>query len=271
MNDKHDYVLGTHDEEIQRLGLQHRVWRSKMLDAWTAAGITEGSRVVDLGCGPGYASVDLAEIVGPRGEVFAIERSTRFLDFTRDECQRRGFANVRVLEADLTGDISFAHEFDALWCRWVASFIPDLPRLVQHVSSALRPGGHAIFHEYVNYATWRTIPHVDALEAFVTQVMASWRDAGGEPDIATTLLPTLCSVGFDIVDATPLIFAVSPAHFVWQWPRAFIMSNLTRLVESGRVTETWAAQVRHDFAVFEQSPNALMLTPMVLQIIVRKQ
>jgi hypothetical protein len=51
------------------LGLQHRVWRPHMLDAWMRAGMTTGSRVVDIGSGPGYASLDAAEVVGPDGEV----------------------------------------------------------------------------------------------------------------------------------------------------------------------------------------------------------
>jgi SAM-dependent methyltransferase len=266
-----DYVLGTHDEELQRLGLQHRVWRSRMLDAWAKAGITEGSRVVDMGCGPGYATIDLAEIVGPRGEVLAIERSTRFLDFANAACQRRGLTNVRTHEADLTGEIVFAHEFDALWCRWVASFVTDIAQLVRHVSSALRPGGHVIFHEYVNYATFRTVPHVASFEAFVTEVMASWREAGGEPDIATTLLPTLATAGFEIVDTTPIMLATHPTDFAWHWPRSFILSHPKRLVESGRVTVDWATQVQQDFIAFERSPTALILTPTVLQIIARKR
>ena len=41
-----DYVLGTHDEEIARLGLQHRVWRPTVRDCWRRAGITLGSRVL---------------------------------------------------------------------------------------------------------------------------------------------------------------------------------------------------------------------------------
>ena len=71
MTDKKDsdYILGTHDEEVARLGLQHRVWRTVALDCWSRAGITAGSKVVDVGAGPGYATVDLAEIVGPTGEV----------------------------------------------------------------------------------------------------------------------------------------------------------------------------------------------------------
>ena len=71
-----DYVLGTHDEELARLGLQHRVWRPVVLDCWQRAGITLGKRVLDVGAGPGYATVDLAEIVGPTGEVVRFEDLT---------------------------------------------------------------------------------------------------------------------------------------------------------------------------------------------------
>ena len=70
-----DYVLGTHDDEIVRLGLQHRVWRARTHDAWRRAGFTIGQTLLDVGCGPGYASLDLAELVGPTGRVVAIDRS----------------------------------------------------------------------------------------------------------------------------------------------------------------------------------------------------
>src|SRR5947209_3771961 len=62
-----DYVLGTHDEEIERLGLQHLVWRPRMMAAWGRAGVTRGSRVLDVGAGPGFATADLAEVVGETG------------------------------------------------------------------------------------------------------------------------------------------------------------------------------------------------------------
>jgi len=74
MGAERDYVLGTHEEELARLGLQHRVWRPVALDCWQRAGITVGKRVLDVGAGPGYAAIDLAEIVGPKGEVVALER-----------------------------------------------------------------------------------------------------------------------------------------------------------------------------------------------------
>ncbi len=80
---EHDYVLGTHDDELIRLGLQHRVWRPRALDVWRRAGFTVGQTLLDVGCGPGYATADLAGIVGDRGQVVAVDRSERFLEVLR--------------------------------------------------------------------------------------------------------------------------------------------------------------------------------------------
>src|SRR5437868_14425596 len=99
-----DYVLGTHEEELARLGLQHRVWRSVALDCWQRAGITVGKRVLDVGAGPGYAAIDLAEIVGPSGEVVAFERSQNFIRAMETTCHTRSLANVKIHELDVRQD-----------------------------------------------------------------------------------------------------------------------------------------------------------------------
>jgi tRNA A58 N-methylase Trm61 len=110
-----DYVLGTHDEEIARLGIQHQVWRPHMLDAWTRAGLTRGSRVVDFGAGPGYATRDAAEIVGPRGQVTSIERSPHVLEFAVLEMARRNISWISFIESDLMADGLSLTGFDLAW------------------------------------------------------------------------------------------------------------------------------------------------------------
>jgi SAM-dependent methyltransferase len=96
-----DYVLGTHDEEIARLGLQHRVWRPRALDAWRRAGFTVGQTLLDVGCGPGHATLDLAEMVGPTGRVVAVDRSRRFLEALDAGRRRQGLENIDTVEVDL--------------------------------------------------------------------------------------------------------------------------------------------------------------------------
>ena len=265
-----DYVLGTHDAEIARLGLQHRVWRPYMLDAWISARMTSGSRVIDFGAGPGFAALDAAEIVGPRGEVLAIERSHQFLEFAQREIERRGASCVRLIAGDLMRDGAGFEGFDVAWCRWVASFVMQPAKLVQRIVRSLRIGGRAAIHEYQNYATWRMIPTSLRVDDFVREVMASWRDSGGEPDIAAALIPLMQEAGLSIIELRPLVFAVRPADFMWQWPAAFIQSNSQRLVELGKVSEQWAYELQSEFAALSANPNAVLVTPMVMQIIAER-
>src|ERR1043166_10222722 len=108
-----DYVLGTHEAELERLGVQHRAWRSVVLDCWQKAGITAGSKVLDVGAGPGYATVDLSEIVGPSGKVVAVERSTNFVSAIKRAT--KSLSNVEVHELDLMKDDLPAGPFDFAW------------------------------------------------------------------------------------------------------------------------------------------------------------
>ncbi|CAN5646169.1 hypothetical protein BH20VER1_BH20VER1_08550 [soil metagenome] len=266
-----DYVLGTHDEEVARLGLQHRVWRDVVTECWQRVGITPGWRVVDVGAGPGYATADLAEIVGPTGAVLAVERSGRFLEVARAWCRSRGVANVEFREADLMevslGDLTY----DAAWCRWVANFVSSPPRLVANIAGALRPGGVVVFHEYSDYATFRFMPVRPALESFCTEVMASWSAAGGNPNVARDLPQFLVEAGFRVLEIRPRVRTVSPRDYTWQWPKSFVEINVARLRELGCVSDTWAADVLREFAAADADPHAWFTTPMFLEIVAEKK
>ncbi len=266
-----DYVLGTHREEIERLGLQHRVWRPHVLEGWRRAGITTGSKVLDVGAGPGYATVDLAEIVGPTGEVHAVERSGNFVQHAREICAARGLGQVRVHEQDLMAGPLNVQGMDAAWCRWVASFVSDPAKLAVTVARALKPGGVAIFHEYLDYRTWRLAPPCPPLESFVSEVMASWRASGGEPDVALSLPGLLEDAGLAVKRLEPKVFVIPPSDFIWKWPSAFVETNLQRLLELGRVDEAWTLAVREALRQAAADPHTLMITPMVLEIVAERR
>ena len=270
MTSERDYILGTHEEELARLGLQHRVWRPMVLDCWRRAGITIGSRVLDLGAGPGYATVDLAEIVGPAGQVVAVERSRNFLRALEERCRTRGLTNVQAHEADLMTDPWPTGNFDFAWCRWVASFVSDPRLLIRQLGGVVRPGGVAIFHEYGHYLSWRFIPRLTSQERFAEEIAASWQAAGGKADIALDLLGYLAENGFAVRVVRPLIYCVRPTDFMWQWPISFIGIGLARLRELGRIDADFAAQVQGEVDAAGANPNALIITPLVLEIVAEK-
>jgi SAM-dependent methyltransferase len=265
-----DYVLGTHNEELARLGLQHRVWRPVVLDCWQRAGITVGKRVLDVGAGPGYAAVDLAEIVGPTGEVVALERSENFIRAMEQACRARSLWNVKIHHLDLMTDELPTGDYDFSWCRWVMSFVNDPALLIRKLGDVMRRGSVAIFHEYGHYETWHFFPRLPNQERFREHVIATWRESGGEPDGAVPLATLLPAHGFAIRSAKPHIFCVRPTDYMWQWPATFIETYLRRLIEMGRINQEFADQVRDDLAKAEENPNALMITPLVLEIIAEK-
>jgi SAM-dependent methyltransferase len=266
-----DYILGTHDEEVARLGLQHRVWRTVALDCWSRAGITAGSKVIDVGAGPGYATVDLAEIVGPTGHILAIERSARFLEVAKQACAMRGLTNVQFRQADLMEQPLGQLGADAAWCRWVASFVASPEKLIEQIAGALRSGGFAIFHEYLHYRTFRLAPRRPVVESFAAEVEASWKASGGDPDVMLRFPPLLSAVGLRVLGVRPHIRTVSPGDYLWQWPASFIEIHLVRLLDLGRVTANWCESVRREFREAEADPTTLLTTPLFLEIIARRE
>jgi ubiquinone/menaquinone biosynthesis C-methylase UbiE len=265
-----DYILGTNDEEVIRLGSQHRVWRPVVSKLWWKAGITVGKRVLDLGAGPGYAAIDLAEIVGSAGEIVAVERSSKFVSVMKEACRSRRLTQVQIHELDLMTDDLPKAAYDFSWCRWVLSFVSDPALLIRKLAAVMPIGSIAIFHEYGHYLTWRFSPRRPELERFAEKVSESWRASGGDPDIALNLPPLLSANGFIVRSAVPRIYCVRPSDYMWQWPAAFIESGPSRLQELGHVDEAFVSQVKAEFAKATKDPDSRMITPLVLEIVAER-
>jgi ubiquinone/menaquinone biosynthesis C-methylase UbiE len=266
-----DYVLGTHDAEIARLKLQHRVWRPRMFDAWRRAGITQGQTVIDVGSGPGYASLDLAEIVGPQGRVLAVERSGRFLESLRHAATRASLTSIETTEADITEAPIGERIADAAWCRWVFSWVTKPERGIANIARAIKPNGVVVFHEYLDYGSWGLAPRNAAFAAFVQAVIDSVAKTGADINSALTLPTLLEQAGFDIIALNPIVDVVAPDNYVWHWPVAFVRGYRDKLVADGLLTAAQADEAIAAIDRAETTGGARMVTPIVLEIIARRR
>jgi SAM-dependent methyltransferase len=267
-----DYVLGTDADELERLRRQHEVWRPLVEDLWSRAGLAAGQTILDLGCGPGFATLDLARIVGPSGRVIAVDRSEAYLEALAARVTRERLDAVTVLARDLDHPADWAiPPLDAIWSRWSLSFLRRPREALSHVTAALAPGGVLIAQEYLAYAQWQLVPRLPEFDRFVALVMDAWRGAGGEPDLAAPMIGWLPDLGLDIVTIRNVSEVAAPSEPFWAWPAAFVETGLRRLTGLGAMSETEAASTWQAFRERELDGRTRMVTPAVVQCIARKR
>lgn len=105
-----------------------------------------GERILDVGCGCGQTTLQLAQSVGPTGRVMGIDISRPMLEMARS--RRGAHSGIRFLEMDAQlGHIAAAsgEPFDGAFSRFGVMFFSDPVAAFANIRSALRPGGRLCF------------------------------------------------------------------------------------------------------------------------------
>lgn len=119
-----------------------------------------GQRVVDLGCGTGPTTVELADRVGPRGSVVGVDIADEMLDRARKRATEGGVGNATFVHADVQGHDLGAGTFDAAFSRFGVMFYADPVSAFTNIRRALKPGGRLSFVCWQDVFTneWMLVP-----------------------------------------------------------------------------------------------------------------
>jgi ubiquinone/menaquinone biosynthesis C-methylase UbiE len=108
-----DYVLGHTDREQLRLIRQARILAPFTENFLRGAGIAQGMRVLDIGCGMGDVTMLAAQLVGPAGRVVSIDLDQASIETARRRAATLGLDNVNFHRADLLTFLD-TEPFDAI-------------------------------------------------------------------------------------------------------------------------------------------------------------
>lgn len=269
-----EYRFGYTHEEIERLRFQHSVWAEENQRFISRAGFSTGATLVDLGCGPGYTTFDLAQTVGPGGKVIAVDRDgERSLPLLKAQAHTLGLFNIETRAADLeTFDLQ-EQSVDGVYGRWVLMYLPEamVTSLISRMAKWLRPGGVCALTEICNYRHIHIHPKSRYLpeiaEAFIKAVTG---EHGCNPQIGNDLPGLLHSAGLK-VEINVNIKAVRAATKEWLWPDTLFRIHLPALVKEGFLAQSVCDDFLAEWEARSKEPDAIFFSSPMMEVVGRRR
>jgi len=205
------YGLGHHESVLR----SHQ-WRTAQNSAaYLLPRLSEGDRVLDVGCGPGTITADLADVVGAAGSVIGVDNSPEVIEQAHERHRVRARGNLGFEVGNAMGLGYGEHSFDVAHAHQVLQHLQDPVGALQEFRRVVRPGGTVAIRE-ADYAAMTWYPASDGLDEWLALYRQVAQSNGAEPDAGRRLLAWGSAAGFAEVlpSASAWCFA-TPEERVW--------------------------------------------------------
>ncbi len=193
-----------YDEELaaetERTYLMPEIVRQRA-QTIAALNLRAGERVLDMGCGMGLLTRELALAVGPTGYVLGIDNSRPMLALAQRRCGDLG--QIELKEGSVTAIPEPDNGLDAIACTQLLLYLPDVAQTIQEMHRVLKPGGRVAIVE----TDWRNVLLECDDQPFMRQLFAEWESSIPSPHLPGQLEALLVAAKFSAiqVEAIPLI------------------------------------------------------------------
>ena len=190
---KNRYVIRGGVEGRERLRLLAEVMGPSTRELLAAVGIPSGAACLDVGCGGGDVTLDLARAAGPAGRAIGVDLDEVKIDLARQEAERRGLSNVSFEARDVS-DWEPDEPFDVVYARFLLTHLAEPEGLLAAMRRHVRPGG-VIVLEDIDFRGHFSEPDCPALRRFVELYTRSVQCRGADPNIGPRLPGLLREAG----------------------------------------------------------------------------
>lgn len=109
--------------------------------------VAEGDTAVDIGCGMGPFTVELARLVGPGGQVIAVDLQDKMLQRVKERVNKAGLADRVQLHRCTPDSLDLTEQADFALAFWMAHEVPDIRSFFDQIYGLLRDGGRLLLVE----------------------------------------------------------------------------------------------------------------------------
>src|SRR5215468_5072564 len=189
----------------ERLRVLGRVVRATTRSLLERAALKPGMTCLDVGCGGGDSTFEIARMVEPGGHVVGIDMDETKIELARSEAAQLGLSGVEFRIAH-AGEIHGAAEFDVVYARFVLTHLRDPAETLGCMYGVLRPGGVAIVED-IDFRGHFCHPESRAFQDYVELYTQLVRRRGADPNIGPRLPGLLRDAGC----ANLQMYVVQPA------------------------------------------------------------
>jgi len=254
------YTHGLHESVLR----SHQRRTAEDSAAYLLPHLTPGSSVLDIGCGPGTITADLAARVTP-GPVMAVDQFADVLNVARGEVERRNLSNVSFATADVH-NLEFPDDaFDVVHAHQVLQHVADPVRALREMRRVCRPGGIVAARD-ADYAGFIWYPRLLELDLWRDLYHQAARANGGEPDAGRRLLSWALEAGFDDVTPTGSLWCyATPVTREWwggMWADRILHSDVAReLLQLGLATTAQLEEISAAWRAWAAAPDGWLAIP----------
>jgi arsenite methyltransferase len=200
-----------------------------------------GDKVLDIGSGPGFLAIELAEAVGPDGAVHGLDPSESMLALSRARSPRPRSAPLEFHQGDANMLPFQDDSFDVVTVTQVYEYVEDMAGALAEAHRVVRPGGRMLVLD----TDWDSTVWASNDDERMRRMLAVWDEHLVDPHLPRRLTTLLTDAGFAVTTRTiiPLFNAGYDPH---SYSAGMIEAIASFVAGRGGLTESEATAWAND-------------------------
>lgn len=227
------------------------------------AGLAPGMRCIDLGCGGGEVTLEIARLVAPGGSATGVDMDGVKLDLAHQAAARRGLGNVEFRRLNLD-DWDEPGAYDAVYCRFVLQHLSQPVGLLRRMWAGVRPGGVLIVED-ADFDGWCCHPANEGFDFFLRAYRQVIQRRGGDDAMGRKLYGCLLAAGIP----DPRVAVVQPVSTEGEGktlPWSTLEATAEAIVSEQVASADEVTAALRSLQQFTADPRTLISGPRVFQL-----
>ena len=185
------------ESELERLIRQAKVGLQFEKKIWAAAGLKDDMQVLDIGCGPGVISTEIAKLV-PYGHVHGLDASQELLSVAEQMAAQGGHENVTFSHGSVYELPQNSDKYDFAYARFLYQHLEKPEQATEQIYEALAPGARFCVVD-IDDAWLMLNPEPPSFRSFLEMAQEGQSNRGGNRQVGRALASYFVHHGFQDV------------------------------------------------------------------------